>query len=100
MTILAFPPAELDNRTFSLEGSRASPLSIAKLYQSKDSSIKIEHESIDDALKRWQEKHDFLAWLKVEVEAGRGFSYPEGGKNSNDVWKEWNPRDVKEFVTI
>lgn len=92
------PPSELNNRVFSISGSEASPIEIAKLYQEKDSSLVIEHESTETALKRFKEKGDFVAYLKALWEEKGGLSYREDLKKSNDVFPGFKPVDVRSFI--
>ena len=54
----------------------------------------VKREAHETALKRFQEEGDFLAWLKVEWDQGKGANGGEG----NALWPEWHPKDVKEFL--
>lgn len=73
-----------------LYASLVSFNSLAAKYPGKT----VKHESHEVALQRFKEKGDFLSWLKVEWDSGRGGSDGAGNK----LWPEWNPKGVETFL--
>lgn len=66
--------------------------------QAKNPEVKIFHESHETALKRFVEKGDFIAWLKVEWDLGNGTSVIEKKDLKNGLWQDWRTRGVEEFL--
>ncbi|KAJ9112874.1 hypothetical protein QFC19_000429 [Naganishia cerealis] len=94
---VAQPPSELQNAQYRIQGSSATFNDLAGLYKARTTtrSVEIVHEAPEDALKRFRENGDFVAFLKAEWARGRGFL---GEPLSNPLWSEWKPRDVREFI--
>lgn len=86
-----FPKSQLLSLgTLRLQASHISFNALAATYP----GVTVKHESHDVALKRFQEEGDFLAWLKVEWDAGRGAN----GGDANQLWADWNPKGVETFL--
>jgi len=91
------PPSQLLNLVVPIEASRTSFGALAQLVVAKNPSTKIVYESHETALKRFAEKGDFVAWLKVEWDSGRGVSSAKE-ELKNDLWKEWNSTPVEKYL--
>ncbi|KAJ9113037.1 hypothetical protein QFC22_006133 [Naganishia vaughanmartiniae] len=88
-------PSELQNAEYRIQGSTATFNELSKLYQAKSAKpIEIVHESPEESLKKFA-KGDFIAFLKAEWATGHGLV---GEPLRNDVWKEWKPKDIREFI--
>jgi hypothetical protein len=80
---------------YRIQGSTATFNELAALYKAKSAKpIEVVYETPEEALERFK-KGDFIAFLKAEWASGGGIV---GEPVRNDVWKDWKPKDVREFV--
>ena len=81
-----------------IEGSKACFLDLSKILIEQTPSTKVVHESYETAEKRFKEEGDFIAFLKVLWDQGGLRSAAKDEDLKNDLWPEWKPTRVEEFL--
>ncbi|KAL7413964.1 hypothetical protein BDY24DRAFT_386988 [Mrakia frigida] len=91
-------PSQLLNTVVPIEAGRISFNALAQLLIAKNPSAKIVYESHESALARFASTGDFVAFLKVEWDQGRGVVAGKKEQLKNGLWPEWKPTDPREFL--
>ncbi|ORY24892.1 major facilitator superfamily domain-containing protein [Naematelia encephala] len=97
--LTALPATELPGRTFRIAGSTSTISKLIEAVHGNTGRSEVLHQTIKEALEAWRSKHDFLAWLRVEIELGRVKPNPGGQPLDNHLWDGWSGESAEKYAT-
>jgi hypothetical protein len=90
----AYPPEELGNKAFPIEDFRTTFNDLVQHAKKAHPNMKIDYEPIEVARKRWNDEHDWLAYLQAEWASGGGLVAPLD-ELKNDLYPGWEKVTVE-----
>jgi len=95
--VIALPSPDLQNKTFRIEGSRASLNEVFKAYEDKHGQkLEVEYTPVDELRAAIEANpHDIPSILHLAWATGAG---QIGETVDNDKFSGWNPKPVFDFV--
>ncbi|GAA96412.1 uncharacterized protein L969DRAFT_18679 [Mixia osmundae IAM 14324] len=92
-------PEELANRVLRIEGSRFSFNELVEHANANSQRpLEVDHEPLQVAQKRYADTHDFITWMKVAWDQGRGVSATNTSDLDNHLFPDWQPKPIKDFL--
>ncbi|KZV68773.1 NAD-P-binding protein [Peniophora sp. CONT] len=95
--LTTLPPAETKNRTFRIEGERASFNEIFTAYEKKHGvKLQVKYSSVEELEEKVRANpHDVASFLHLAWAQGQG---SVGSPLDNDAFPGWNPRPVIHYL--
>lgn len=95
----ALPPSELYNRTFRLEGSRASFIDLVPVIERKAGTVQVVHATVEESLERFKTNGQLIDFVKADFALGKATTGTVSQvEETRALFKEWNPKPVEEFL--
>lgn len=100
VSLAALPISKLSNVCVGIAGSDRTWNEIAEFLQKKRPELKVIHESVADTEAEFAETKNTLLWIKLHMNKGLGTGEGLQGMTtkSRELYPEWKPRSVEEFL--
>ncbi|KAG7531994.1 hypothetical protein FFLO_03933 [Filobasidium floriforme] len=99
-TTTTLPISKLSNTCVGISGSDRTWNEIAEFLQKKRPELKVIHEPVADTEAEFAETKNTLLWIKLHMDKGLGTGEGLQGltTKSRELYPEWKPRSVEEFL--